>query len=201
MFRPRVATLSILVISVAVIVGGCASAQAPTSDTNEANSGSSRGSSQPAPTPTPTVTPSPSVSPTPAATPTVTPTPAATPSLVALPKLSKKIAGATKVSYFPVVGESPAELIAQTVTKSAAPCKSKVHDVLACVIFKSGGERWIDTTNSSTGSCKVTSVTVVKPTSTVQPAPNVWDQLESSQPWLRGGSQSSTTSRGTKAST
>ena len=39
--------------------------------------------------------------------------------------------------------------------------------MLACVVWKSGGYRWINRTNPLTGSCRVTSATVVKPTSTV----------------------------------
>ena len=58
----------------------------------------------------------------------------------------------------PIVGESPAELVAQTVAKSAGPCKTRTHDALACVSL-GGGVHWVNSTNLATGSCTVTSVT------------------------------------------
>lgn len=81
----------------------------------------------------------------------------AIPATVALPKLSATVPGATKIRYFSVVGDSPIELIDQVVAKSKPLCKS--DDTLACVV-NAYTTRWIEATNLSTGSCKVSSVKV-----------------------------------------
>ena len=94
---------------------------------------------------------------------------ASTPALVDLPKLSPGVAGATRVRYFSIVGDSPGDLLDQTVAKSRKPCKAGDANALACVLFNTGDSRsitWIERTNGSTGACTVASVSV-KRTSTV----------------------------------
>lgn len=171
MSTPRAVALFVAAVTVAVLVVGCDSSNPPSptvvaaavtpSPTStpvpqptRAAPSTPEQTATPSPAPTPTATAAPA--PTPTATPTATPTPA--PRLVALPKLSKEIPGAAKIRYFSIVGESPEELVAQTVAKSAGPCKSRTHDVLACVSL-GGGVHWVNTTNLATGSCTVTSMT------------------------------------------
>ena len=173
MSRPTAIALAIAAIAVAALVGGCDAAKPPSPtvvavEVSPTPTPPPTAPPQPTPSPTPTPTPTPTPAPTPTATPAPTPTatpaptPTATPNpatgLVALPKLSKEIPGAAKVRYFSIVGESPAELVAQTVAKSAVPCKSGTHDALACVSL-GGGVHWVNSTNLATGSCTVTSVT------------------------------------------
>jgi predicted secreted Zn-dependent protease len=184
----RLASLSLVAIAAAAIVAGCASSQPATPDAGAANAVpvSTPAATDPttapstptptaaptlaaalAPVPTPAATPAPVSTPAPTAVPLATRPPVATTTLVALPNLSKPIPGASKVAYFKVTGNTPSQIVAQIVAKSAKPCHSKTHDVLACVTWKGGGERWIETTNRSTGSCTVTSLTMVKSISTV----------------------------------
>jgi predicted secreted Zn-dependent protease len=169
----RLASLSAVAIAVVAIVGACAPTQPETPDASVAIAvpASAPVSAEPTASPTPrsTAVPTPVPTPTPAATaaPVATPTPDPATALVALPKLSTSIPGASKISYFKVTGDSPSEIVDHIVAKSAKPCLSGSRDVLACVTWKGGGYRWTNTTNPYTGSCTVTTLTIVKPNSTV----------------------------------
>ncbi len=172
MFSSRVVTLSIATIVMAAIVGGCASSTPPASDVPAANAEPTATASsvpQTTPLPSPVATqapvPAPIETPVPVPSPITTEVPAVAPSLVALPKLSMKVAGATKVKYFPIVGQTPGALVTQIVAKSAAPCKSKAQEVLACVLQRSS-VNWKMLTNRASGSCTIVAATINR-TSTV----------------------------------
>ena len=96
----------------------------------------------PSPTPIPTATPAP--------IPTAIPMPV--PTTVPLPKLTAKVAGATKIKYFKVRGESPAAILADVVLRSKSSCKAA--DTLACVSLR-WGTRWTNVTRFATGACTI----------------------------------------------
>ena len=160
-WRSRRGIVAIVVglLLVVVAVGGWSANSAAETPEARATGAPTPGSSGPLPLPSATAaaaSPLPLSSPT--GSPVATPIPSLLPATVALPKLSAKVAGATKIRYFSVVGDSPIDLIDQTVDKSKPFCKSA--DTLACTL-NSVQPRWIETTNVGTGSCKVTSVRVV----------------------------------------
>lgn len=95
-------------------------------------------------------------SPTPTATASPTPTPTASPSpipaTVRLPLLKPKVAGATRVKYFGITGESPAALLDDVVLRSRVSCKSA--DTLACVLQRPRVQ-WTNRTLLATGACTI----------------------------------------------
>lgn len=154
---------AILVI-LAVAVIGCQSSDVPT-PSNVAVAATPVSTLSPRPTAT-AVPSAPAVetrSPTPTSTPTTIPTPTASPTLppteglVALPKLSESVAGASKVKYFEVTGDSPNALILDVVKRSEKKCDT--DDALACVRLPYS-IRWTTLTNRATGACRISTATV-----------------------------------------
>ena len=128
--RAILALLTILTL----ILGGCGSPVAPSPISAVATPASA---SPPGPA-IPSRPPAATAATTPvAASPGESPSPSlvAVASPIALPKLSAKVPGATKIRYFPIVGESPGALIDDVVKRSKSYCKS--DDTLACVLLTS----------------------------------------------------------------
>ena len=132
--------------------------------------------------PAPVATVAPSVSPVTVATTSpqtaVAASTASVPSTVRLPKLTARVAGATKIKYFGVKGDSPYALIDNVVQRSKAGCKSS--DTLACVSQR-WNVRWTERTVFATGTCTIVA-TQVSLTSTVH-LPR-WESPKSVQPAL-----------------